>query len=109
MTSSELDGWDTSDPFDGIMGMGRREETTANQKALLSSLGVSTFTMCLGDIAGGGRLELGTGGELSEATLGEFATATATGVNAWAAPMQAASVGAASLDLTTLCAESIER
>lgn len=93
------------------MGLGRQQTAISvegfDQKSLLSALDVDYFTMCLGSIesGAGGRLELGAG--TLERSVGSFVSTTATGSNAWATSMTAASAGKTKLDLANVCADSI--
>ena len=47
MKGERLKNWDRAS-YDGIMGLGKRNQTDANTTALLTSLGVDRFTACLG-------------------------------------------------------------
>lgn len=114
MAKSSLSGWDADDEYDGIMGLGRQAKALAPQKsgltqqALLTAMGVSHFTMCLGGIedGGGGRLELGAG--QLETSVGTFVSTKPTGMNAWASAMDSVVVGSQTIDIPNLCNDSIK-
>ena len=114
MIGTQLRNFDIpSDSFDGIMGLSRCSTPPEgrNQTALLSSLGVDHFTMCLGPMhAGqgqpsgarlGGRMEMVEASSrrspLETAFAASFVSIGITGVNSWSATMSGASVGSASL------------
>lgn len=90
-------------PFDGIMGLGKRKDTTKfgdsslDQVPLLTSLNVDHFTMCFGSTkvqgAGmGGRMLLGSDLEPSAITSAGFQSLTVVGENMWVTPIARAGV-----------------
>jgi len=103
-----LDGYDSpATNFDGIMGLGRRNLTAGQEQlALLSSLGVRQFTMCLGSMdveaPAGGRLELHPG-PLEAQYASVFREVPLVGTNSWAAAMTGARAGTTTLDISTAC------
>ena len=106
MLDSQLRGYDRPESgFDGIMGLGRRNVTASDitQTALLTSLGVRRFTMCMGSMTGrGGRLELNSG-PLEHQFESSFLPATKAARNAWATPMTTASAGEVEINLSAGC------
>jgi hypothetical protein len=96
MMQEQLRGWDDpGDSFDGIMGIGRLDDTgnSAHQTALLTTMNIDYFTMCLGEmgrVLDGGRLEL-NGGSLHNTLKSRFVSAASTGERSWATELTHAS------------------
>jgi len=79
VANEALANWDVS-PFDGILGLGKKQLTDLNDISFLSRINVSRFTMCLSNR--GGRLQFGptipglTAPRKALKTVGQHAWAT---------------------------------
>jgi len=100
-------------PYDGIMGLGKRSETELHTTAFLEDMGVSGFTICLGDAATtgdgiGGRLEI-----MQTLDVGSpYVDLQTIGQHVWGVPLEGVGVGSepASAECTaaTPCAAIID-
>lgn len=90
----ESNGFVFYDDFDGLMGMGLSDTTDTGDVALLTSLGVTYFTMCMADIGTrGGRLELNADIDMGSS----YVDLQTVGTVSWAAAVEGFSVGGVKL------------
>jgi len=113
MVTEDLEGYAEEGPgFDGIMGIGRRNDTgnELGQMSLLSDLTVDAFSLCLGPMNDvyegrkGGRFELGKG-PLFKGIESKLQKMAPTGERAWATQMSAGSAGSSVIDVESACSD----